>query len=155
MPRKPNLASSRPIPADGGGPSRGNKPFEVTDTHRRNVNAMVACGTTQDLIAQILEIDTKTLRKHFRREIDTAKAKADAAVGTSLHHMATNGNVAAAIFWAKVRMGWTETSRTELTGKDGAPIDLRAIAANASDDDLAAIAFGSGPALIAPPKLPQ
>lgn len=59
-------------------------------------------------IARFLEIDAKTLRKFYRDQLDLGTMKANAAVARSLHKMATEGNVAAAIFWLKARAGWSE-----------------------------------------------
>ncbi len=54
-------------------------------------------------------IDAKTLRKHFRAELDRGTVEANAKVAQSLFQMATQGkNVAAAIFWMKARAGWRE-----------------------------------------------
>jgi len=52
---------------------------------------------------------TKTLRKHFRDELDRGMTEANAKVAQSLFQMATQGkNVAAAILWMKARAGWRE-----------------------------------------------
>ena len=60
-------------------------------------------------IATFLGIDAKTLRKHFREELDRGTTEANAKVAQSLFTMATQGkNVAAAIFWMKARAGWRE-----------------------------------------------
>ena len=84
-------------------------PFEPSEEQRRTVRAMSGYGVPHDSIATILDIDPKTLRKHFRRELDRGSAEATAQVGQSLFRMATEGrNVAAAIFWMKARAGWRE-----------------------------------------------
>jgi predicted ArsR family transcriptional regulator len=84
-------------------------PFKPTEEQRRTVRAMSGYGVPQDDIATLLEIDPKTLRKHFRRELERGSIEATAKVGQSLFHMATEGNsVAAAIFWMKARAGWRE-----------------------------------------------
>ena len=71
--------------------------------------AMAGLGLPQDQIALLLEIDPKTLRKHFRDDLDRGMAEANVKVGQSLFNMATQGNnVAAAIFWMKARAGWRE-----------------------------------------------
>ena len=71
--------------------------------------AMSGLGLPQDQIALLLEIDPKTLRKHFRDDLDRGMAEANVKVGQSLFNMATSGNnVAAAIFWMKARAGWRE-----------------------------------------------
>src|SRR3712207_8721938 len=62
-----------------------------------------------------LEIDPKTLRRHFRRELDRGTVEANAKVAQSLFNMATQGNsVAAAIFWMKARAGWRERHELEI-----------------------------------------
>jgi hypothetical protein len=78
-------------------------------------------------IARSLGIDSKTLRKHFRRELDCSADKADAQVAASLYKLAISGRCPpATIFWMKSRRGWRETSRFEHAGPDGRallPID--------------------------------
>jgi hypothetical protein len=70
---------------------------------------MTGFGIIQDDIARWLDIDKKTLRKHFRREIDTGAIEANTRVAASLYGMATKDkNVAAAIFWLKSRAGWKD-----------------------------------------------
>lgn len=90
-----------------------NPPFAPTDEQRKNVEAMSGYGVPQDDIACILDIDTKTLRKHFRRELDQGMAKANAKIGQTLFNQAVGGNVPAAIFWAKARMGWREKQEAD------------------------------------------
>ena len=95
--------------------------FKPTDQDRRLVEKMGAVGVPHESIALVIRdgIDDKTLRKHFRRELDTAKVKANAKIGGKLFSMAMAGNVPALIFWAKTRMGWKET--TVLEGNEKAP----------------------------------
>jgi hypothetical protein len=57
-------------------------------------------------IATRLELDPKTLRRHFRRELDRGSIEATAKVGQSLFCIATEGgSVAATIFWMKAGAG--------------------------------------------------
>lgn len=44
--------------------------FKPTEEQRRSVRVMSGFGVPQEDIAIHLEIDAKTLRKHFRRELD-------------------------------------------------------------------------------------
>ncbi|WP_244408254.1 hypothetical protein [Roseomonas fluvialis] len=70
---------------------------------------MAGFGVPHTDIATFLGIDAKTLRKHFREELDRGTTEANAKVAQSLFQMATQGkNVAAAIFWMKARAGWRE-----------------------------------------------
>jgi len=91
-------------------------PFIPTDDQRRTVKAMAGFGVTQDDIACHLNIDPKTLRLHFRSELDNGTIEANAKVAQSLFQMATQGkNVAAAIFWMKARAGWREKQEVQVT----------------------------------------
>lgn len=88
--------------------------FEPTAEQRRTVRAMCGFGVPQTDIAVFLDIDPKTLRKHFREELDRGGIEATAKVAQSLFRMATEGNnVAAAIFWMKARAGWRDRASVE------------------------------------------
>lgn len=69
---------------------------------------MAAFGIPHIDIARVVGINRNTLEKHYRYELDTGHVKATAKVAESLYKRATNGNVAAAIFWMKARAGWSE-----------------------------------------------
>jgi hypothetical protein len=87
-----------------------------TDEQRKTVRAMSGFGIPHDDIAILLEIDPKTLRKHFRRGLDRGSIEATAKVAQSLFNMATvHKNVAAAIFWMKARAGWREKHEVQVT----------------------------------------
>ena len=89
--------------------------FEPTDEQRRLVHAMSGLGIPQQDIATHLKIDAKTLRLHFRHELDQGSIDATIKVSQSLFQMATTGkNVAAAIFWMKARAGWREKQQVEV-----------------------------------------
>jgi hypothetical protein len=91
--------------------------FEPTDDQRRLVRALAGFGIVHDDIARQVGCEPKTLRKHFREELDRGSVEATAKVAQSLFQMATTGkNVAAAIFWMECRAGWREKSQVEHTG---------------------------------------
>jgi len=84
-------------------------PFEPTAEQRRLARGMSGLGLPQEQIALLLEVDPKTLRKHFREDLDRGMAEANVKIAQSLFNMATTGgSVAAAIFWLKARAGWRE-----------------------------------------------
>ena len=92
--------------------------YEPTEEQRRTVRAMSGFGIPQADIATLLELDPKTLRKHFRRELDRGSIEATAKVAQTLFQMATSGeNTAAAIFWMKSRAGWREKHEVVLSTK--------------------------------------
>jgi hypothetical protein len=93
--------------------------FGATAEQPRTVRAMSGFGVPQEDIATFLDIDPKTLRKHFRLELDHGSIEATAKVAQSLFRMATEGNnVAAAIFWMKARAGWRERHEVRVAVDD-------------------------------------
>ena len=83
----------------------------------RKVMTMVGFGIKQDDIANVLEIHPKTLRVHYRRELDTGATTANVAVVQALFRNATkNESVQAQVWWTKARMGWREAQDIALTG---------------------------------------
>ena len=84
------------------------KSHKPTAETRSNVKALASVGTTQEHIAIYLGIDVKTLRKHYRRELDTSLIIANSNVAKSLYKNANDGNVTAQIFWLKTKGGWSE-----------------------------------------------
>jgi len=104
------------------------KPFKPTEKDRKQVSSMAAFGTPQENIARVMGIAPKTLRLHFRDELDNGSTIADAAVAQSLYNKAIGNGpqaVTACIFWAKTRMGWKEKQVYEHTGAGGAPLTFR------------------------------
>jgi hypothetical protein len=91
-----------------------HKPDPVT---RRQVEAMAAYGVPEADVARVLGIDPKTLRKHYREELDTGSIKANSRIAESLYKKATGEgpqSVTACIFWLKTRARWKEISVTEV-----------------------------------------
>ena len=97
----------------------GRPPYIKRDEDSKLVEALTIAGVTQTLIAQIVKISEPTLRKNFRKELDTSKARANAVISQALFKKAKDGNVIAQIFWLKTQAGWKEKNYHELTGKDG------------------------------------
>jgi len=92
------------------GAGAGGRPsFEPSASQRQMVEAMAGCGIPETDIATVIDIAPKTLRKHFRTELDTGHIKANAKVAGNLFRIATGSGreaVTAAIFWLKTRAGW-------------------------------------------------
>lgn len=100
----------------------GRNAYEPTPEQRGQVEAMSAYGVPQVEIAKVLGINKETLQKHFREELDTANAKAVAAVAGKLYKKAMNGCVTSMIFFLKTRGKWSEKIQVENTGLNGGPI---------------------------------
>ena len=88
----------------------GHKPDPML---RRQVEAMAGYGVTEAQIAGLIGVDAKTLRKHYRDELDHGHVKANVKVAENLFRKATGEGreaVTAAIFWMKARAQWREVS---------------------------------------------
>jgi len=94
-----------------------NKKHIPTAEQRRQVEAMSAYGIPELDIARVIGVDRMTLRKHYRDELDLGHVKANAKVADNLFKIATGTGreaVTAAIFWLKVRAGWSEYAPSPL-----------------------------------------
>lgn len=90
---------------------------QITEENKKLVLTLSGYGIPQADIAREVKCDLKTLRKHYRNELDTGITKANAKVAESLFKMATvKMNPTCAIFWAKTRMGWKEVTEVEHSG---------------------------------------
>jgi hypothetical protein len=69
---------------------------------------MAAYGIPEQDISRVIGVDPKTLRKHYREELDLGQTNANAQVAGYLFSNARNGNVTAQIFWLKTRARWKE-----------------------------------------------
>ncbi len=111
----------------------GQPPHAPTSQQRKMVESMSAYGIPQDDISKVIGISIDTLAKHYREELDTATAKANAKVAETLYRQATNADnprsATAAIFWLKTRGGWKETSVHEHGGIGGGPIQTQEVSA--------------------------
>jgi hypothetical protein len=87
----------------------GRRAHKPDPLQRRQVEAMAAYGIPEIDISRVVDVDPKTLRKHYRDELDLGTTKANAQVAGFLFNSAKNGNVTAQIFWLKTRAQWRET----------------------------------------------
>ena len=98
--------------------SMGRPSHEPDTLDRRQVEALAGYGVPE------LGIDPKTLRKHYREELDFGHTKANAKVAENLYRIALGEGreaVTAAIFWLKTRAKWREPMSQEFTGQNGEP----------------------------------
>ena len=107
---------------------RGQPQYQPTEADRTTVIVMTAAGLKQEDIAACIGakgIDPKTLRRHFRRELEIGVAKVNALCSQGIVRGMQNGEAWALCFWAKARMGWRERSTLEhqVLNRDGRPAD--------------------------------
>ncbi len=134
----------------------GRPEWAPTEFQRGQVKAWAEAGFTQDDIADRLDTDPKTLRKHCREELDfgimdllagAVRQLGRKAVGAPAHFDEKGNQVRAEVtpelgaicFLLKTKgkkLGWSE--RLEVTGKDGGALlpDLEALMAKMTDEQL-------------------
>ena len=97
---------------------QGRPAFKPTDEQREQVITMSSNGLPHIQIAPLIGCSSpKTLRKHFRDELDIGKIQANAKVAGALYQSALDGNVKAQTFWLKVVGGWQETGNVEIVSE--------------------------------------
>ena len=91
------------------------------------------CGMqcTDDEIAAFFNISPRTIARRRRSKkfadiMDRARAKGRVSVRRNLFKLASNGNIAAAIFLSKNLLGYRDVVNTEHTGLAGGPIQIEA-----------------------------
>jgi hypothetical protein len=98
------------------------KPHEPTAETRKLVESTSGLGLPHEQIAILVGIDDKTLRKHYRQELDMGKAKANGQIAKTLFNKAIAGDTTSLIWWTKAQLRWSETVKQEVTGADGEPL---------------------------------
>jgi len=114
------------------GEGGGRPPVVFTEEQVAQVEALAAVLSKAQM-ADYFNIGENTLRSVEERQPEVfeaykrGKSKAIAGVASNLLSQARNGNMSAAMFYLKTQGGWRETSRHELTGEDGGPVEIRKI----------------------------
>lgn len=130
-----NAGKNRKVPPKEADPRAWNP----TDTQRAQVKLWSSGGASVRAIARVMNVDTKTLMKHCRDELDFGMAKGETISAEKLMSMMLGDNITALIWYQKTVLGRTE--RVELTGKNGQPIQYQDVG-RLTDEQLAAIAIG-------------
>lgn len=96
-----------------------------TDEQRKLVETSAGLGLPHEQIGALIGIDDKTLRKHYREQLNTGKAKASAQIAKTLFNKAQGGDTTALIWWTKAQMRWAEVQKHEHTGAEGGEMIVR------------------------------
>lgn len=89
----------------------GRKAHKVEDFERGKVQIMAGYGATHEDIALSIGICAKTLKKHYKRELEIGAIEADLVVMGSMMTQIRKmmpGSAALIIWWTKCKMGWHE-----------------------------------------------
>jgi hypothetical protein len=81
--------------------------IDPTPEQRALVKHLAAVGVPQEQIGRKIGIRSpKSLRKHFREELDLGAIDANASVAGALYKKAISGDTYAQKFWLENRAGW-------------------------------------------------
>jgi hypothetical protein len=100
---------------------KGGRPaHEPTEATRKLCLTLSGYGVPQEEIGRQIGIHQETLRIHYRAELDSGVAQANARVAEGLYKKALSDgpqSASAAMFWLKTRAGWKETTNLNHTGE--------------------------------------
>lgn len=106
------------------GPKGDFLPHEVTEGTRSAVSNLRSFGHTNEEICGQLKINTDTLVKYYKHELDTAIVKANSEVANKLYQKATySDDLQAQIFWLKTRARWRTADKEAETDTNKELID--------------------------------
>lgn len=105
--------------------TKGSPGFEPGPEQARQIEQMSALGMSTKDISAILRIEPKLLEKYYCYELETAAARINDRVAKVALQQALCGALPQSTqFWLKTRAGWKETKVTEVTGKNGGPVEF-------------------------------
>jgi hypothetical protein len=103
-------------------PKAGRPKYEATDVGKRMVASMVIADIDQDTIALCVGISRPTLRRAYRRELDSSYAIIMADIATKVVSSARNGDQKAQFFYLETH-GWLRGQAVQQLDKNGKPAD--------------------------------
>jgi len=89
-----------------------------TKNTRLTVENSCGLGMPHESIGVLIGIDDKTLRKHYRHELDMGKARANSQIAQTLFNKAIGGDTTCLIWWTKSQMKWGAVSTVRLTNDE-------------------------------------
>ncbi len=120
------------------------RPFhEVTEETKRVVRELTSNGISQRIIAKALNIDTVTLCRYYRQEMDDAHEQVEAAMGYIIFQAAHRGQWGAAKYWLLTHSKdprWRTPEPHQVSGDPANPIriiDMTDVEIQRELDDLA------------------
>jgi hypothetical protein len=98
--------------------------YAATPEGRAQVAALVLADVPQELIASIVKISAKTLRRAYRRELDTSFAVIKADIAGRIVTKARAGDMKAMMFFMETRGGWSRGERIAIVDDATDPATL-------------------------------
>ena len=98
-----------------------HNPHEPTPELRQRVCDLVMSGAPIHIICEIIDINDDTLRKHYDKELKTAKTVAIERIGKTVYQQALQGDSKAQALYLKTQgssHGWVEKQVIETSGTE-------------------------------------
>lgn len=103
-------------------PAKPRQPKAITPDVRARVAEYAGLGLTWSQISGVLKVPERTLQRYCQQDYNDGKAQKGAIAVAKLWQLVESGHPASVFFFLKTQMGWKETSKNELSGPDGKPI---------------------------------
>ncbi|MDE1145624.1 MAG: helix-turn-helix domain containing protein [Azospirillaceae bacterium] len=96
----------------------------ISDERRAEVVDLAGKGVPRGVIARMLGISPRSLRRYFGRELEMGAARAHARIVETLYAKALEGHAPSLIFWCRVRLGWgVRAGDAAQAEDDGGPLE--------------------------------
>src|SRR5580700_7636078 len=123
MGRPPGAKNKPKPPAPKRKPPAEYKP--KTDYERAMM--LVSTGVDIRIMAELMGCGVEEFRKRYRKEMTRGHDYVYGVVTESLVRAAFGGDQRAQMAWLRQFGGWMETTRKEITGRDGQPISIQSL----------------------------
>lgn len=88
---------------------------------------LVSTGADIRVMAELMGVGVEEFRRIYRKEMTTGHDYVYAVISEKLVRSAFGGDMRAQMAWLRQFGGWLETTRKEITGKDGQPISIQSL----------------------------
>ena len=105
---------------------RGRPQHDPTKEDREKVLRMILIGLPHERIATVMGLSKPTVYRHYRDQLDHGADEINSKIAMSLVEKALGDgpqSVTAAIFLAKVRLGWKERQSIEVTSPESKQVE--------------------------------
>jgi transcriptional regulator with XRE-family HTH domain len=119
---------------------RGPKAWVPSHEEIEKIKLYAGLGSTQKQVASLMGKSENTLANQpaAKEAFEQGKAQTIAKVAGTLVRKALEGDTASAIFYLKAQAGWRESSKHEVSGPGGGPLQFDVT--RLSEDELHALA---------------
>lgn len=95
-----------------------------TAESREYVQRAVACGLNEGDIAYLTGLTPAQIMYYYKAELENGLRMTTAKVGGKLLENALHGDPGSQQFWLRHRAGWQPPQKVEMSGPNGAPIEI-------------------------------